>query len=578
MRILLIVSSYNGLSQRVWGELTSKGNEVKVQLALSDKVMQEAVDDFMPDLILAPFLKKKIPESIWKNHTCLIVHPGIKGDRGPSSLDWAIMRGEKEWGVTVLKVEEEMDAGDIWSSNNFTMREISKSNLYRHEVTTAALKGIHDAIDKFRSGMFQAEKLDYSKPEIKGTWNDPVKRADRMIDWSGSSKEIIKKIRAADSNPGVLEKNIFPFPCFMFGVHHEDHLKGKAGQLIAQRDKAICIATGDGAVWISHLKKHENGKFKLPATDVLNGYIPDLPVSGRDVFNDDLSGKTFREIRYEEKENVGYLHFDFYNGAMSTDQCRRLRDTFRKIKTRDVDIIVLMGGSDIWSNGINLNTIENASDPADESWDNIVAMNDFVYEVITSGSKYVISAMHGNAGAGGAIMALAADEIIAREGLVLNPHYKKMGLFGSEYWTYLLPKRVGYKVANQLTMDCHPVTTQQAVSIGLIDHASGENIQEFRAFLKERITEIRSSINFKIFTAKKQKQLLELELKMILQDCCNRELREMWMDFYDPDSQYHSLRHAFVNKLDCDQQAGNLRIVSEAVVEECNLKVCLQGL
>jgi putative two-component system hydrogenase maturation factor HypX/HoxX len=34
---------------------------------------------------------KAIPEDIYKNIKCLIVHPGIKGDRGPSSIDWAIL-------------------------------------------------------------------------------------------------------------------------------------------------------------------------------------------------------------------------------------------------------------------------------------------------------------------------------------------------------------------------------------------------------------------------------------------------------------------------------------------------------
>ena len=51
--------------------------------------------------------------------------------------------------------------------------------------------------------------------------------------------------------------------------------------------------------------------------------------------------------------------------------------------------------------------------------------------------------MQGNAGAGGAFLALAADRVYARDGVVLNPHYKSMGnLYGSEYWTYLLPRRV----------------------------------------------------------------------------------------------------------------------------------------
>ncbi|MBJ7539679.1 hydrogenase maturation protein [Marinomonas transparens] len=555
MRILFITTSHNGLSQRAWSELLAKGHDIKIQLATSDDAMLDAVEAFRPELILAPFLKKAIPDIIWKNHTCLIVHPGIKGDRGPSSLDWAIMRGYKEWGVTILQAAEEMDAGDIWSSNNFPMRDVSKSNLYRHEVTAAALKGIHDAVSKFESLDFVPEALNYSNPDVKGCWNDPIKRVDRAIDWASSSQDIIAKIKAADSTPGVLESHIFPFPCFMYGAHLEDKLKGNAGEILAQRDSAICIATGDGAIWVSHLKKELSGGFKLPAMKVLAGHIAEPMFSARDIFNDDLSIKTFREIWYREEDNVSYLYFDFYNGAMSTEQCLRLREAFWNVQSqRKTQIIVLMGGHDIWSNGIHLNVIENAISPAQESWDNIVAMDDFVCDVVSCTSHYIISALHGNAGAGGAVMALAADEVIAREGVVFNPHYKKMGLFGSEYWTYLLPKRVGVDKANQLTSECLPVDTKKALEIGLIDAAFGQNVKAFRDNLSKRVEAIKNTIDFEKFTSEKRKKLLSEEAIKSLNDYRNDELREMWVNFNSLNSPYHILRYSFVHKIDCVNQ------------------------
>ena len=61
-----------------------------------------------------------------------------------------------------------------------------------------------------------------------------------------------------------------------------------------------------------------------------------------------------------------------------------------------------------------------------------------------SGPLLAECAGRGNAGAGGCFLALAADQVWAHGGVVLNPHYKNMGnLYGSEYWTYLLPRRVG---------------------------------------------------------------------------------------------------------------------------------------
>ena len=72
-------------------------------------------------------------------------------------------------------------------------------------------------------------------------------------------------------------------------------------------------------------------------------------------------------------------------------------------------------------------------------------MNDLcARSLIDATDQLTVAALQGNAGAGGVFLALAADQVWARDGVMLNPHYKNMGnLYGSEYWTYLLPRRVG---------------------------------------------------------------------------------------------------------------------------------------
>ncbi|WP_419799967.1 hypothetical protein [Terasakiella sp.] len=94
MKVLLLTHSFNSLTQRLYVEIERLGHEVSVEFDINDRVTEEAVDLFQPDILIAPFLKRAIPESIWSKLTCLIVHPGPKGDRGPSSLDWAILRGK----------------------------------------------------------------------------------------------------------------------------------------------------------------------------------------------------------------------------------------------------------------------------------------------------------------------------------------------------------------------------------------------------------------------------------------------------------------------------------------------------
>ncbi|MDQ6889545.1 MAG: hydrogenase maturation protein, partial [Bacteroidota bacterium] len=113
MKILFIITSFNGMSQRAWVELDRLDHKVKVHIASSPENMEDAVSEYEPDLIIAPYLKSAIPENIWKKYKCFIVHPGIPGDRGSSSLDWAILNNEKEWGVTILQATEKMDAGPV---------------------------------------------------------------------------------------------------------------------------------------------------------------------------------------------------------------------------------------------------------------------------------------------------------------------------------------------------------------------------------------------------------------------------------------------------------------------------------
>ena len=87
-----------------------------------------------------------------EQHRCLVVHPGPKGDRGPSSLDWAIELGTTEWGVTVLEATAEVDGGEVWATRTFRTREAGKSSLYRHEVRRAAIAAVTDAVTAIAAG------------------------------------------------------------------------------------------------------------------------------------------------------------------------------------------------------------------------------------------------------------------------------------------------------------------------------------------------------------------------------------------------------------------------------------------
>jgi putative two-component system hydrogenase maturation factor HypX/HoxX len=515
-----------------------------VELDIHDSVTEEAVIMFRPDVVIAPFLKRAIPESVWQRSRCLIVHPGVKGDRGPSALDWAILRGEREWGVTVLEANGVFDAGDIWAARRFQMREATKGSIYRNETSEAAVGCVFEALERISSGRERPQPLDYSATDVTGRPHLPIRKHDRYVDWSQQNRdEILRRIRSADGTPGAAGE-WFGEEFHFYDAHPEDSLRGEPGCLIGQRNGAVCVGTKDGAIWIGHLRRDQKDELpplKLPAVAALGEQnlvgVPELAPSGR----------TYRDLWYEEEDSVGYLHFPFYNGAMSVDHCERLRRAVQGAKSRPTNVIVLLGGPDFWSNGIHLAMIENAASPAEESWRNIEAMDDLVLEIVDTPHHITISALRGNAGAGGVFLALAADHVWARNGIVLNPHYKGMGnLYGSEYWTFLLPRRTGNAKASEIAQARLPVGVAEALRWRLIDDLFGDSPEMFVSLVKQRATALAADRALPRLVEQKRLRREYSEAVKPLARYRKEELERMKLNFFGFDPSYHIARYNFI--------------------------------
>lgn len=548
MRILLLTHSFNSLTQRLFEELSVRGHALSVEFDIADSVTEEAVTMFRPDVVLAPFLKRAIPESVWARQLCLIVHPGIVGDRGPSALDWAIQTGAAEWGVTVLQAEAQMDAGPVWASVTFSMRAATKASLYRNEVTEAAVTTVLDAlsrVDDWRAGRWLPVRPSETDPAVRGRWQPTMRQTDRAIDWErDDSATILARLRAADGFPGVADA-LFGVPCHLFDAHPAPAEAGaRPGELIARRDGAVLRATRDGAVWIGHVKR---SGLKLPTTVAFAAEVAALPERGAELWRD--AADDGAELRYREAGAVGFLSFDFYNGAMSTEQCRRLLAAIDFARSRPTRVLVLEGGADFWSNGIHLNRIEASESAADESWANINAMDDVCLAILQLTDRLTVAALRGNAGAGGCFLALAADRVWARQGVILNPHYKNMGnLYGSEYWTYLLPRRVGADGARKLMAERLPLGAPRAAHSGLIDACFGTDRAVFELEVASRAAALASAPDYADQLAAKQARRAADEATKALAAYRDEELTHMRRNFYGFDPSYHGARYHFVMK------------------------------
>lgn len=539
MRILFLTHTFNSLTQRLYTELVHRGHQISIEFDINDTVTEEAVCLFSPHVIVAPYLRRAIPESVWRAHLCLIVHPGIMGDRGPSALDWAIRNQEPEWGVTVLQAEAEMDAGPVWATAVFPMRQAKKSSLYRNEVTEAAVIAVCAALDRipaYRSSHWQP--VSAASAGARGQWHPLMKQADRCIDWlQDSTTEIMTKINSSDGYPGVLD-SLFGEASYLYNAR-PSQTQGTPGEITHRLAEGVIRATRDGAVWIGHAKRqHDTLNIKLPVIRLFSQALT-LPEASHDS----------PDIRYEETGQTGYLHFDFYNGAMSTQACQRLLEAYRTAQQRPVRVIVLMGGQDFFSNGLDLNLVEAAGSPADESWRNIQAMDDLCQAIIETDRQLVIAALQGNAGAGGVFLALAADTVWMRTGVILNPHYKNMGnLYGSEFWTYTLPRRAGRQAALSIMKNRLPLGHEEATRLGLADACFGKHPADFLARVRQQAEALASASTYPEQLASKRQQRAADEAVKPLARYREEELARMQGNFYGFDPSYHVARQHFVKK------------------------------
>ncbi|MBE1874817.1 formyl transferase [Myceligenerans sp. TRM 65318] len=550
MRILLLVSAFNGLTQRVWCHLREHGHDVGVELAGTfdePRDLVEAVESAAPDLILCPFLKHRVPEQVWRRYPTVIVHPGPVGDRGPSSLDHAILDGREQWGVTALSAVEEMDAGPVWASNVFDMpaEPISKAALYNSRVADAAMACVDEVLRKVDSGDLPLD-ADQCLRVVADTGERPLlRRKDFELDWAEPAEELARRVAAADSAPGAPADVQGRRVCLFDAVASDIETGATPGTVVGHNVDAVAIACGSGTLWVGYAAVlTERRGTKLPASRVIDASrTPYLKVPD-----------ALAETSYVRDEHVGYLTLRSYNGAMYSEQCRRFTTAVEKALTEDTRVLVVRGTEHAFSNGIHLGVIDAAPDPAAEAWENIWAIDELCL-VLANADQLTVTAFTANAGAGGVMAGLCTDVTVARDGVVLNPYYD-MGIFGSELHSWALPQRVGEQRADMLLHRKLPISAAEADRIGMISGVGPRDMAEFDEWLGETARGYAEPATLATMLARSAELRARSKPLSYHQTV---ELAEMARDFFDDRNGFADLRRRFLTKAAPEVTPAKLR-------------------
>src|SRR3989339_667037 len=191
-RVLFLVSAFNGLSQAVYSRFAPQAKASKLLVG----VKLEAALAFKPDLVLCPFLLDYLPPELFVSTPCLVFHPGPADRGGPSSLAWAVLRGEQAFGAAVFAANAAWDQGPLWAQCNLTLQPGSLAWNYRRLMVPAALELTQQALSRLNQGQPPLQRP-------AGRYEPQLKDADLAFSWEEPSNGILQKIWAGDNQPGA---------------------------------------------------------------------------------------------------------------------------------------------------------------------------------------------------------------------------------------------------------------------------------------------------------------------------------------------------------------------------------------
>ena len=229
-----------------------------------------ALEDFKalaPDLAVVAAYGRILPEEILSLPPmgCINVHASILPKyRGAAPINWAILNGDKETGVTIMHMAKECDAGDMILVKKQPIRPDETAEELFSDLAALGADAISEAIEQIRNGTAQRVPQDAEQ----ATHAPMLSRELSPIDWTRSSTQIIDQIRGLIPWPcaaaSVLGANTKIFRAVPLG-----ETKDVPGTLRAVK-KGIEAACGDGkSILITELQQ-EGGK-RMAANAFLNG-------------------------------------------------------------------------------------------------------------------------------------------------------------------------------------------------------------------------------------------------------------------------------------------------------------------
>ncbi len=192
--------------------------------------------------------------------------------RGACPINWALINGEQETGVTTIKMSAEMDAGDILLARRVAIAPGEAAEELEERLSLVGAELLCETLDRLKESQITPRPQDHSQ----ATFAPRLKKEDGRIDWGKGAEQIFNAIRGLTPWPGAYSMFRGKMVIFrrgeLFDVPAGKEIPVREpGEIVALDKRGIVIQCGDGAYLLIEELQPESRR-RMRAVDFVNGY------------------------------------------------------------------------------------------------------------------------------------------------------------------------------------------------------------------------------------------------------------------------------------------------------------------
>jgi len=234
---------------------------------LRDPAFQDALGALAPDLAVVAAYGKILPRAILDlpPRGCINVHASLlPRHRGAAPIPWSIMAGDAETGVTIMAMNEEMDAGDILLQRATPIAPDDTGGTLAERLARLGAEAIGEAIDGLKAGALPQRP----QPAAGVTFAPRIEREHCRLDWRRAAVELERQVRALAPAPSAFTT----LDGKRMKVHRAARASGDGppGLVLAAGPDGLLVAAGDGALRLVEMQLE--GRRRLSAAEFLAGH------------------------------------------------------------------------------------------------------------------------------------------------------------------------------------------------------------------------------------------------------------------------------------------------------------------